>query len=298
MSFYERLTELREKQGLTQKELADLLNLNKNSFTHWKRGTLPQRDTRKSLANFFGVSVDYLMGESDNPTVEGESSDDNTVDRIREEAQKQGKTVTYLCSLIGRPKYYFNDLKKTRADLAREDLKIIAGDLKVSPEYLEGKTVVPFPSNEQKQHTIRDVPLGDQIAAYYPYEPQGMRPIVGITSAGNGIFAQESILGWEAVDAKYNNDNYFWLKVSGDSMSPKIDDGDLVLIQKDGQMENGCLGIVLVDDSDAFLKQLYVDNESITLHSFNLYYPNRVFKKEEQNRLRFIGRARQVKRLL
>lgn len=210
MNFYERLECLRKEKGVSQAEVVKTLGFGRNAFTQWKHGNMPNSSTQKVLADYFEVSVDYLMG--------------------REE--------------------------------------------------------------------VRNIPLGGQIMAYYPYEPQGMRPIVGITSAGNGIFAQESILGWEAVDAKYNNDNYFWLKVSGDSMTPKIDDGDLVLIQKDGQMENGCLGIILVDDTDAFLKQLYVDNESITLHSFNLYYPNRVFKKEEQNRLRFVGRAKEVRRTL
>ena len=67
MTFYERLTELRREKGLTQKQIVDELNLGKNSFGDWKKGTIPVRSTQQLLAKYFGVSVDYLMGKTNNP---------------------------------------------------------------------------------------------------------------------------------------------------------------------------------------------------------------------------------------
>ena len=67
MTFYERLTELRREKGLTQKQIVDELNLGKNSFGEWKKGTIPVRSTQQLLAKYFGVSVDYLMGKTNNP---------------------------------------------------------------------------------------------------------------------------------------------------------------------------------------------------------------------------------------
>lgn len=57
-----------------------------------------------------------------------------------------------------------------------------------------------------------------------------MRPIIGMASAGRGVLAQEEILGWESVDIQYSSDDYFYLEITGDSMAPRIEDGDLVLV--------------------------------------------------------------------
>ena len=65
MSFIERLTELRKERGLTQKEVLEACGLNKNSFGLWKDGRVPIASTQKLLADYFGVSVSYLMGKTD-----------------------------------------------------------------------------------------------------------------------------------------------------------------------------------------------------------------------------------------
>lgn len=65
MTFIERTTELRKERNLTEKQVLLDCDLNKNSFGIWKQGRLPVSATRKILADYFGVSVEYLMGESD-----------------------------------------------------------------------------------------------------------------------------------------------------------------------------------------------------------------------------------------
>ena len=45
--------------------------------------------------------------------------------RIKELAKAQGKTLSYVCQLIGRKVYYLNDLKKTSEMMADEDLHIV-----------------------------------------------------------------------------------------------------------------------------------------------------------------------------
>ena len=65
------------------------------------------------------------------------------IDRIKQIAKSQGKSITYICSLINRPKYYFNDLKRTGNDLPEEYANIIAKDLNVSVSYLLGESDIP-----------------------------------------------------------------------------------------------------------------------------------------------------------
>ncbi len=67
MTFYERITALRKEKGVNQKQVQEELGLGKNAFGDWKRGVMPQSATQQVLAQYFGVSVDYLMGKTDNP---------------------------------------------------------------------------------------------------------------------------------------------------------------------------------------------------------------------------------------
>lgn len=64
----ERLYDLRKDAGLTQDELADILKINKHSVSSYEREKSEPPDVIKiSIAKFFNVSVDYLVGLSDRP---------------------------------------------------------------------------------------------------------------------------------------------------------------------------------------------------------------------------------------
>jgi len=43
------------------------IGLNKSNATFWKRGSIPKGDTLQKLADYFGVSVDYLLGKAETP---------------------------------------------------------------------------------------------------------------------------------------------------------------------------------------------------------------------------------------
>lgn len=63
-----RVKNLRKEKGISQQELAQMLYVNQTAVSQWERGvTNPSTDTVIALANIFGVSVDYLLGNSDYP---------------------------------------------------------------------------------------------------------------------------------------------------------------------------------------------------------------------------------------
>jgi len=69
MFFSERLVQLRKLHGLTQKQLATDLQLSELAIQHYEsRRRKPAFDILISLASYFDVSLDYLVGRSDNPT--------------------------------------------------------------------------------------------------------------------------------------------------------------------------------------------------------------------------------------
>ena len=65
MQFMERVDELTKEKGLTGKQVMEQCGISKNSFVNWRNGRMPTKTTKKTLADFFGVSVEYLMGETD-----------------------------------------------------------------------------------------------------------------------------------------------------------------------------------------------------------------------------------------
>lgn len=61
-----RLKELREKAGYSQYSFADKFNVSQSAIASWEAGTRePKFDTMQKLADFFGVSVDYLLGREE-----------------------------------------------------------------------------------------------------------------------------------------------------------------------------------------------------------------------------------------
>ena len=59
----ERLKELRDEKGLTQKQIADLLHLNSVTYLHYEKSQRePPLSVLADMALFFDVSVDYLLG--------------------------------------------------------------------------------------------------------------------------------------------------------------------------------------------------------------------------------------------
>lgn len=65
--FSKRLIQLRKEKGLLQGELAKVLNIEQAAVSHWENGRrTPDNDMLMTLANYFDVSTDYLLGRSEN----------------------------------------------------------------------------------------------------------------------------------------------------------------------------------------------------------------------------------------
>lgn len=71
MVFADRLLDLIRKRGITKKEFAEAIQINKNQVKRWEDvGTIPNRTTLNAIANYFNVSVEYLKGETDDPSTD------------------------------------------------------------------------------------------------------------------------------------------------------------------------------------------------------------------------------------
>ncbi len=120
-------------------------------------------------------------------------------------------------------------------------------------------------------------------------------PIIGIVRAGVGGITFEEELGTEFVETSsikgHSPSEFFWTRVKGDSMEPRLYENDLVLVRKQTSVNNGEYAIVLVDDEEGVVKRVTYDETSVTLHSQNHNYPPRVFEGKEVLRLRIVGKV-------
>lgn len=92
-------------------------------------------------------------------------------------------------------------------------------------------------------------------------------PVVGRISAGLPILATENIEGYEFAPSSQIKDGYtyFYLRVQGDSMNLKFNEGDIVLVQKQDTLENDEIGVILVDGNDATVKKYKAENGLVIL---------------------------------
>lgn len=68
--FSTRLKSLRNQKQLTMVDIAEALNINKTSVFTWESTkTIPSTEKLIELADYFNVSIDYLVGRSDDPTI-------------------------------------------------------------------------------------------------------------------------------------------------------------------------------------------------------------------------------------
>jgi repressor LexA len=100
-------------------------------------------------------------------------------------------------------------------------------------------------------------------------ETEGI-PVVGRVAAGEPILAQENIEGYVNLSALFGKSkDVFLLKVVGDSMVDEgIMDGDYVAVKPGSTIENGRIGVALLDD-EATIKRIYIQRGRIALKPAN-----------------------------
>jgi len=118
-------------------------------------------------------------------------------------------------------------------------------------------------------------------------------PVVGRVAAGEPILAEENIEGYANLKELLGlSENVFLLKVSGDSMIDEgIMDGDFVAVQPGERIENGRIGVVLLDD-EATVKRIYIQQGRIALQPANKAAGYRTkYIRRGSERVRIVGKV-------
>ena len=141
----------------------------------------------------------------------------------------------------------------------------------------------------------------DLIDEYRPTSEQTRAvriPVLGRVAAGIPFEAIEEVIDYEEIsEAMAHGGDYFGLRIRGDSMEPKISDGDIVIVRKQDDADDGDLVIALVNGTDGCCKRLRKYKDSIALISTNPAYQPMYFSAEEQKTLpvRIVGKVKELR---
>ena len=186
------------------------------------------------------------------------NSNKEVVELVKKLTEEQGMSMSELARRVGTAKSaisrYFNGTREFPLNKVEE----FASALHTTPDFLLGMEYEPQPS-------------------------QGLQiPVLGNVAAGIPISAVEDILDYEEVPQSWENQGeFFALRIKGDSMQPKMDDGDVVIVRQQSDANSGDTVIVLVNGDDATCKKLQKTENGIMLVSTNPNYLPMFFTNEE-----------------
>ena len=201
-------------------------------------------------------------------------------ERIKNRREALGMTQEELALKLGySSRSSINKIESNERNLKQSKIKAIADALGTTPGYIMGW-------DEEKENNI--IILDD----YNYYEV----PRFDSIAAGFGVIADSNPIGTDLLPFKCAAEaaETMTIKVTGDSMYPKIEDGDVIAVRKQTSVDSGTLAAVLIDGTDAVVKKITYGPDWIVLHSLNPEYMDREFRGPEVQRIRVIGRVSKI----
>lgn len=190
-----------------------------------------------------------------------------TGDRIKLCRQRKNETLQQLGEAIGVHKSTVMRWEKGETErISGAVLAALANHFSVSPLWLGGESEDMTPEKR--------------------YGGNVRIPVLGYVKAGIPIEAVEEILDYEEIsEEKALQGEYFALSVKGDSMEPRICQGDVVIVRMQENVDNGDVAVALVGDNEATVKKFYRSESGIKLVAFNPMYSPLEFSPDEVNSL-------------
>lgn len=201
-------------------------------------------------------------------------------ERIRFLRKKNKMTQEALGKLIGVQRSAIRKYEHGEVEnIPRSSIQKMAEFFNVSPSYLMG-------FDDQDKSNIETI-ITDNIY---------MAPLFESVSAGFGAFADDQIVDYIPclIYSKSEAKETICIRVTGDSMYPKIEDGDIIQVHKQSSVDNGDIAVLLIDQSEGVVKKVVYDENTINLISINPMYPIRSFSGRDVLRVSVVGKVRKI----
>lgn len=251
-------------------------------FDKVKKGARRMDDNRIAyLAEKLNTTFAYLTDVSDDPNPKSKIPFPRFIYRRYDERRiARGLTVNYVEDHIGVPHGYMDSFN----ELSEGEVYKLAILLNTTYEYLMGMTDDPrIPTDDRTGVKIK---LFGEVAAGIP-----------IKQIDN--FDPDDESSWEEINrSTAKNGTYFALRIKGNSMEPRIMNGDRVIVRYQNTVESGQTAVVAVNGDTATCKKVIWDEQGgMILMSNNPAYPPRYFTAEQIQKLpvRILGRVVEIR---
>lgn len=187
---------------------------------------------------------------------------------------KHGKDRSDICRDLGFKYTTFTDWVNAKTYPRIDKIELMANYFHVSKSEL-----VESHNDNQQAHAV-------------------VIPVLGRVAAGIPLTAAEYIIDTEEIpQAMAADGEYFGLQVKGDSMEPRIKNGDVVIVRKQSDADDGDLVIALINGDDAVVKRLKKYKDGIGLISSNPTYDPLYFSNEEieSKPVEIIGKVKELR---
>lgn len=193
-------------------------------------------------------------------------------EKIKAARKAVGMTQKQLAEKIGVANTTVSNWEKNANRPDPDQIELLCGLLNIAPSILFGE--------KESELTI---PPG-----FEPLPKMARVPRVGAIACGDPILAEQNIEDYDKVPADWHAD--FTLVCEGDSMLPRIQNGDVVAIRRTPSVENGEIAAVRIGD-EATLKHIYLHADYIELRPENPAFPSIIRRRDEMNDVHIEGKA-------
>lgn len=202
--------------------------------------------------------------------------------------KSSGVTKSHLCRLANKSNHYIADCKNGCATPSDDILSLWASVLGTSLDFLKGKTDDPTPPEKQKTAPAK-------ANAEIEHNDIFMIPVYDSVSAGFGAYADDYITDYMPMQftSPREAEESIFVTVRGDSMYPKIEDGDTILVHKQESVEQGSIAVVLVGE-EALVKRVFCYDSRVELHSINPMYPPQKYSGTDAAKVSVLGLVKKI----
>lgn len=204
-----------------------------------------------------------------------------TAERIKEGMELRDLKQADLAERTGISKGALSSYISGRYLPKQNNIYLIAKALNVNEAWLMGNDV-------PMERSLKNAPSSTAVVVN----------VLGRVAAGIPIDAIEEIIDTEEISEKMASEGeYFALKISGNSMEPKISDGDVVIVRKQADADDGDIVIALVNGYDAVCKRLKKYADGIALVSNNPSYEPMYFSNKDilEKPVTILGKVRELR---
>ncbi len=182
------------------------------------------------------------------------------MNRIKQLRNEKNIKQDVLANLLNLEVAGVSKLETGRVPLKDEYIIKLSEYFNVSTDYLLGKSNIRNSENNQELKI----------------------PVLGVVKAGYNWLADENVIGYVSVNDKtLKGDGFFAVQVKGISMVPEIYEGDIAIVKKQNDFENGDYVVALINGDEATIKKAYKNDTGLLLRPANNSVEPLIFTKED-----------------